>query len=352
MPERAIPLDLSAALSGYVFSLDMCADAWRCAGVDYGSWAGDWKRALYCAGAGLREQPEAELAAQLLSLAGKSLEELCRFEEASRMRKAAYERSPSPQRLVEWVQCLYEGGFPDEALKLQDKFKENIEKDAHLYQVRALRKIYGDDPGGGMQIILDNAPYGKQTIDDAFILWIGAYILNAEDWRFNFERELMSSPSKRRGWILLDLWEKRKRTDISSYFYETSTWLHTDDAYFAQARDEFNKVKTGPEPQPDPAHILEVLKKAAGMPRTEAWILICNEVKPMLVEWNIKRLLEAGDFDMAEQIASAYEVAGPDQGNMDFKSWIHVLLRRVLAARQRSSLPAVESPAMQESGVK
>ena len=72
----------------------------------------------------------------------------------------------------------------------------------------------------------------------------------------------------------------------------------------------------------------------------------------MLVEWNIKRLLEAGDFDMAEQIASAYEVAGPDQGNMDFKSWIHVLLRRVLAARQRSSLPAVESPAMQESGVK
>lgn len=354
MPEKAIPLALSETASGYLWPTSGHMSSWNCAGRAFLYGCADWKRAFTCAARALGEaEYEKEDIAVSLTLEAVDLRELCRFRQASAMLQKAYELQPDPWRLIWWIECLYEGGSPDEAIEVQDKYKEAIEKNSRLkYMTAAAQEIfYGQDINSGLWRILKNAPNEPDgmTRDDEMLAQVATYVENAESWRSRPYSGAFYNPWERREWILLDLWERRKRTEVSDYLYEAYTWLHPDDAYFAGARDEFVRTRTAPAPQVDTARVLGILNKAAGMSQADGYAYAGENLKPMLVEWHLKRLLEARDFEAAEQLATAYETSARIWSSSEFfHCWTHLLHRRVSLARQQAGSTAAGTPARPE----
>jgi hypothetical protein len=353
IPEKAIPMALSETASGYFWPRGEHCISWNTAGLSFEFCCADWKRSFTCAARAVGDAADSrkDLSANL-TLAAADLRELCRFRQASRMYQRAYEVEANPWRLIGWIESLYEGGFPDEAIAIQEKYKAAIEKSTRLtYMTAAAQDIYyGKDINQGIWRVVNNAPKESDGVvpDDELLERIGAYLSALEGWHHGTCLAAWLHPWDRQLAILADLWERRERTELSDYLYETYTWLHPDDAYFAGARDEFMRERTGPDPQLDTAHVLEILNAAARL--KDGWDYVGKNLEPMLVEWHIKRLLDARDFRTAEQVAAAYEtLARSWSRNTYFQGWTRVLHRRVVIAAQQAGSAAAGTSATPES---
>ena len=349
---KAIPLCLSDVRSGFLYGTGGHCPAWNVAGIVFEG-VGEPVLAHHCAAMAQLEGDEPDAGRYNIPLMARALHELCQFRRAAALYEVAYSRYGDPRAFVRWMACLYEGGLFRDAKVMEQRYAEMIEKDPHFYHVKALHEAYRNRAEAARQRTRDGqAELEKLSeTDPDFLLynsiwWAAGYIENNPVQQAVVKRGLFKYPACRRGFILLDLWEKRNRTEISSYLYETYTWLHPNDQWFAKAKKEYEASQPEPAPEPDVERVLSVMREGQKISGNKGLFHLQAKLGAMRVEWTIKRCLDDGDVENAERIASLYEDVATKCGPWNLKAWARVMAAKVAAAKRKAahSAAAATSP--------
>ena len=153
---------------------------------------------------------------------------------------------------------------------------------------------------------------------------------------------LVRTPNERPAWILLDAFDRRKPKAESASFYDMIEWLHGNDPWVKQAVADCRRRAGKPVVLGADA-LMEKLKafKPVGWPRPDpamyqAGMNTVAHIPPGSVSVAVRRLIRAGNFDKARELALRHHHLAVDIEHFPLRAHCNHLIHLIEQARNRA----------------